>query len=139
CFAKNETKIADMVDVMVKCYQYIPESLDSDPISCILYGDALSCGRANDAQNARINGESKWDRLQGTCFCNTRVVQAWHTIGGRNLKQIINKQIRHHNVNSKTSSCFNYATDLLNQFIDKDNIPNDIEKLWCSFQSIVKK
>ncbi|KAL3831299.1 hypothetical protein ACJMK2_023069 [Sinanodonta woodiana] len=91
-----------------------------DPISCILYGDALSCERENDVHNARINGKSK-------------------------------NRYRHHNVNSKTSSCFNYATDLLcfateayviassRSMMDKDNIPKDIEKLWCYFQSIAKK
>ncbi|KAL3878532.1 hypothetical protein ACJMK2_030872 [Sinanodonta woodiana] len=141
-----------MVDIVVEYHQYVPGSLDSDPISCILYGDALSCERANDAQNARINGESKWDRLQGL----VPAIQEWHKHGilleaHTSLYIYVRNRCRHHNVNSKTSSCFNYATDLLcfatkayviassRSMIDKDNIPKDIEKLWCYFQFIAKK
>ncbi|KAL3872642.1 hypothetical protein ACJMK2_035857, partial [Sinanodonta woodiana] len=55
---KNKTKIADMVNIMVEYHQYVPGSLDSDSISCILYRYALGYERANDAQIVRINGGS---------------------------------------------------------------------------------
>ncbi|KAK3585858.1 hypothetical protein CHS0354_038389 [Potamilus streckersoni] len=116
-----------MVDIMVGYHQYVPGSLDSDPVSCILYRDALSCERANDAQIARIN----WDQSgtdykglpQSTCDMGTLCY--------------ISNGYQHYNVNNKTSSCFNYATDLLRYRglchskikINDRQIPKDIETL----------
>lgn len=69
---KDECKIADMVDVMEEYHKYVAG--DEVPFIIPLYGDQLSVERAYDAQNARINAESKWDQLQGL----HPAIQEWH-------------------------------------------------------------
>lgn len=72
---KDESKISDMIDIMDTYQQYVPAENFLTPT--ILYGDGLSCERANDAQNARINGQSARDRLEGL----VPAIQEWHKRG----------------------------------------------------------
>lgn len=68
---KDETRIADMIDVMLHYDQYVP---GNPLIPVILYGDGLSCERVNDASNARINAHTPRDRLEGLI----PAIQEWH-------------------------------------------------------------
>ncbi|KAL5016393.1 hypothetical protein ScPMuIL_005982 [Solemya velum] len=63
---KDESRIADMVDIMDAYHQFVPGIPgETSPMPTILYGDGLSCERANDAKNARLNSGNPWDRLEG--------------------------------------------------------------------------
>ena len=46
----------------------------NQPLRIPLFGDGLSCERVVSAQQSRINGESKWDRLEGL----EPAIQEWH-------------------------------------------------------------
>lgn len=52
---KDESRIADMVDIMDVYHKYVPGRREGEPVVIPLFGDGLSIERAYDAQNARIN------------------------------------------------------------------------------------
>lgn len=67
-----------MVDIMEAYHKYVPGTPgETAPMTTILYGDGLSCERANDAQNARLNSDNPWDRLEGL----NPAIQEWHKRG----------------------------------------------------------
>ncbi|CAC5380602.1 unnamed protein product [Mytilus coruscus] len=57
---KDETKIADMVDIMENYHKYVLGSREEDPITIPLFVEGLSVERSYDAQNARINADNAW-------------------------------------------------------------------------------
>lgn len=71
---KDESKIGDAIDIVDEYHKYVPLKPDGSPLTLPLHADGLSCERVNDAQNARINGNTKWLQLQGL-FPN---IQEWH-------------------------------------------------------------
>lgn len=62
---KDESKIGDAIDIVNEYHKYVPLKPDGSPLTLPLHADGLSCERVNDAQNARINGTTKWLQLQG--------------------------------------------------------------------------
>ena len=71
---KDESKTADMVEIMDIYQRYVPQKPDGSPFILPLYADGLSCERGNDAQSARINGTTPWTQLQGM----KPSIQEWH-------------------------------------------------------------
>ncbi len=146
---KDEARIADMVDIMSHFQQYVPRTREGDPITTILFGDGLSCERANDASLATANGENAWSRLEGL----QPAVQEWHKrvlllqdIFGQlfndrssrdrgtlfQLKNIFNQR----NVSSEVKNCFNEAEDFLN-FVTTGYVLAAALPIWqCSWDSI---
>ena len=61
---KDESKIADMVDILEDYQKYVPVS-NYQPRPILLFGDGLSCERVNDAKNSRIMAANSWDRFDG--------------------------------------------------------------------------
>ncbi|XP_071500371.1 uncharacterized protein [Diadema antillarum] len=123
---KDETKVSDMIDVLDHLTQYVPKDSSSQPIISLLYGDQLSCERHRDAQNARVNEESQWDRLLGL----HPAIQEWHKrlltlqddfallYNAKSMRScgtlsFIKSRFSHTNVTERISHCFNYATGLL--------------------------
>jgi hypothetical protein len=70
---KDEAKVVDMIDIMENYHKLVPRR-GEEPVPTILYGDGLSCERANDARNARINADNPWARLEGI----EPAIQEWH-------------------------------------------------------------
>ncbi|XP_014678940.1 PREDICTED: uncharacterized protein LOC106818780 [Priapulus caudatus] len=123
---KDESKVAEMVEIMAEYHRYVPLKPNGDPFTLPLYADGLSCERGNDAQNARVNGNSPWEQLQGL----TMGIQEWHkrclllqdifdelysASSGRekgtlvHLKQVFN----HRNVSSDCKQKFNHNEEFL--------------------------
>ncbi|XP_069129356.1 uncharacterized protein [Argopecten irradians] len=71
---KDESKVGDTIDIMDTYQQYVPLKPNGNPMKTILHADGLSCERGNDAQNARINGATAWQQLQGLHMN----IQEWH-------------------------------------------------------------
>ncbi|XP_069114331.1 LOW QUALITY PROTEIN: uncharacterized protein [Argopecten irradians] len=71
---KDESKVGDTIDIMDTYQQYVPLKPNGNPLKTILHADGLSCERGNDAQNARINGATAWQQLQGLHMN----IQEWH-------------------------------------------------------------
>ena len=71
---KDEAKIAEMIQILDHYHDFIPQKVDGSPMKTLLFGDGLSCERVNDSQNARIDSENDWERLQGTI----PAIQDWH-------------------------------------------------------------
>ena len=74
---KDETKIADMVDILEEYHKYVPGDEAGEPFMIPLFGDQLSVERSYDAQKARINAEDAWGQLQGL----HPSIQEWHKRG----------------------------------------------------------
>ena len=62
-----------MVDVLEEYHKYVSVTQEQ-PLVLPLYGDQLSVERAFDAQNARINANGPWTKLQGL----HPSIQEWH-------------------------------------------------------------
>ena len=71
---KDETKVPDMIDIMVNYQQFSPTDEIGRPVPTILFGDGLSCERAHDAQVARANHSAAMGRLEGL----HPAIQEWH-------------------------------------------------------------
>lgn len=71
---KDESRVADTIDIVNEYHKYVPMKPDGSPLIIPLHADGLSCERVNDAQNARVNGTTKWQQLQGMI----PNIQEWH-------------------------------------------------------------
>ncbi|XP_041357458.1 uncharacterized protein LOC121374422 [Gigantopelta aegis] len=124
---KDESKVADTIDILEHYHQYVPVKPSGDPLTIPLHADGLSCERGNDAQSARINGSTVWNQLQGLMMN----IQEWHKrclllqdaydvlykgSSARdkgtlfNLKNYFNQ----HNVSGNVKDSFNFSEEFLN-------------------------
>lgn len=53
---KDETKTADVIELLDIYKNYVPQKRNGSPLPMLLYCDGLSCERVDGAQKARING-----------------------------------------------------------------------------------
>jgi hypothetical protein len=82
---KDETKTAEVIELLDIYKKYVPAKSDGNPFPIILYCDGLSCERVDGAQKARINGGNPWHRLQMFEPC----IQEWH-------KRLLHMQVKHY-------------------------------------------
>ena len=62
---ENPASTAGAIAILTKLQNYIPAIDDDNPLTTLVYGDALSCERHNDAHNARVNSATSKQRLEG--------------------------------------------------------------------------
>ncbi|XP_078329533.1 uncharacterized protein LOC111133019 isoform X2 [Crassostrea virginica] len=156
---KDESKIGDAIDIVDEYHKYVPLKPDGSPLTLPLHADRLSCERVNDAQNARINGNTKWLQLQGL-FPN---IQEWHKrclllqdiydelYSGKSSREVgtlfhLKNYFEHRNVTGNVKESFNYNEDFLEfctegyitllalHILEMDSlqdIPDTEDKLMC--------
>ena len=66
--------MSDTIDILEEYHKYVPLKPDGQPFKLVLHADGLSVERGNNAQNARINGNTAWLQLQGLQMN----IQEWH-------------------------------------------------------------
>ncbi|CAC5412942.1 unnamed protein product [Mytilus coruscus] len=123
---KDETKTADVIELLDIYKNYVPQKRDGSPLPMLLYCDGLSCERVDGAQKARINGGDQWARLEmfepGIQEWHKRLLYIQDTYDTffkfeshrekgtlYNIKQIYDYK----GVSSNIMSCFNKADELL--------------------------
>ena len=71
---KDESRVADMIEIMEEYHKYVPLKPNGDPLILPLHADGLSCERGNDSQSGRINATTPCLQLQGLVMN----IQEWH-------------------------------------------------------------
>jgi hypothetical protein len=61
---ENPSSIAGTITILERLQKYVPVLADT-PIPVVVYGDALSCERHNDAHMARVTADTPLTRLEG--------------------------------------------------------------------------
>uniref|UniRef100_A0A8W8JTD6 DUF6589 domain-containing protein n=1 Tax=Magallana gigas TaxID=29159 RepID=A0A8W8JTD6_MAGGI len=71
---KDESRVSDTIDILEEYHKYVPLKPNGQPFKLLLHADGLSVERGNNAQNARINGNTAWKQLKGLQMN----IQEWH-------------------------------------------------------------
>lgn len=71
---KNESRVTDTIDILEEYDKYVPLKPNGQIFQLLLHVDGVSVERGNNAQNARINGNTAWKQLQGLQMN----IQEWH-------------------------------------------------------------
>ncbi|KAH3738407.1 hypothetical protein DPMN_045040 [Dreissena polymorpha] len=140
------SSIAGVIKILEGLQKYVPLKEDGDPFRIITWDDGLSCERHVDAQNARANGATPLDRLQGLEPApqefHKRMLLMQDTMNKMfsgssatekgtlfHLKKVFNQR----SVSKNVSETFNYVSDFLKELFYHLISLNPNRALTCTY------